>query len=121
MSFHWRDRDGQELERRYGDASVAGREISGIGAWSDLNDSIGGIDGLKADAETTSGHERLLTIFEEFLGAIDDAGSPHPDGSAPSPHPVVFVSHQRADVAEAERIAELALAKRIDYWLDIHD
>jgi hypothetical protein len=121
MPFHWRDHDGQELERRYVDASVAGRELSGIEAWTDLLDSIGDIGGLEADAETTPGHERLLTIFEKFLDATDGAGSPHPDGDTPSSYPVVFVSHQRADVPEAERIAELALARRIDYWLDIHD
>ena len=33
----------------------------------------------------------------------------------------VFVSHQRADVDEAERLAYLATQAGLEYWLDIHD
>jgi hypothetical protein len=33
----------------------------------------------------------------------------------------VFVSHQRSDVDEAERLAYLATQAGLEYWLDIHD
>ena len=39
----------------------------------------------------------------------------------PDEDPVVFVSHQRSELAEAERMADLACRRGIDYWLDIHD
>ncbi len=125
MPFHWFDRDGQPLAERYAGGTIADRGILGIKPWSDLLHSIEGIDGLDPDLETGSDDERLISIFEEFfgrfLGVIDTEWSQNRSASVSSRQPVVFVSHQRADIAEAERIAELAWQRGIDYWLDIHD
>lgn len=125
MPFHWRDRDGQQLAERYAGGTIADREILGIKPWSDLLRSIAEIEGLDADLETAAAHERLIPIFEEifekFLDAIDAEWSRIRSAGVSSRQPVVFVSHQRSDDVEAERIAELAWQRGFDYWLDIHD
>ena len=121
MPYRWRDHDGEDLRQRYARVAVADREIFGIEPWRFLLESMAGMEGIRADAETTLAHEGLISAFEQFLGAINDEGSPYAPGRTFPSHPVVFVSHQRSDVAAAERIAEMACAEGLDYWLDIHD
>lgn len=56
----------------------------------------------------------FLAAFDEFLRQLQQVGEGPPVCR-------VFVSHQRADVPFAERIAYLATQQGFEYWLDVHD
>ena len=56
----------------------------------------------------------FLAAFDEFLRQLQQIEE------GPSACRV-FVSHQRADVPLAERIAYLATQQGFEYWLDVHD
>jgi hypothetical protein len=114
MPFDWRDHDGQPLQERF-------RENLGREVWLDLLEVVANIDGLAIDQDTARGHIDLLKAFEKFLAGIDRLTPSTPDEKIEQFHPTVFVSHQRADLVEAERIAFLACQQGVDYWLDIHD
>jgi hypothetical protein len=114
MPFDWREHDRQPLPERF-------RENLGGDVWSDLLEAIGKIDGLEIDQNTGDRHIDLLIAFEEFLAGIDRLTPSTPDEKIRKFDPTVFVSHQRADLVEAERIAFLACQQGLDYWLDIHD
>jgi hypothetical protein len=120
MPFDWRDGDTLELEQRYRSARLPDQEVLGVGAWSSFIQSVGSIGRLDFDGRSIADdRDPLSRIFQAFLGAIHAIRSQR--SSAAVVHPVVFVSHQRSDLAEAERIAYLATQAGIDYWLDIHD
>jgi hypothetical protein len=114
MPFRGLDYDGQPLEDRFGEAL-------GYQTWRRFIGALQQLDGMETGRETTDFHEYLLSVFSEFLDAIDSEVPETPAGKMRHGHPVVFVSHQRLDADEAERIAYLACNEGIDYWLDIHD
>jgi hypothetical protein len=121
MAFDWRDHDGLPLEERF-DSGISGLPpILGLQAWSNLLHTLREMDGLEVDRETTAVHDALLAAFSGFLGAVDAEQPPGVPRRLPSAGPVVFVSHQRLDIKEAERMANLARNHGMDYWLDIHD
>ena len=120
MPFDWREHDGEPLEGRFERGAERVPGMLGRRAWSVLIEAITPIE-VQADSETNPRHDRLISHFQTFLGAIDAADVRDVSDGTPSSHPVVFVSHQRSDLAEAERIACLACRQGIDYWLDIHD
>jgi hypothetical protein len=117
MPFDWRVREEQALEHRFDGRITEDRPILGAEAWTTF---IGLIEQQRAVREEPVNEDNLISAFQGFLVAIDSEGS-NSSGDAASTHPLVFVSHQRSDIAEAERIAKLACDESIDYWLDIHD
>ena len=117
MPFDWRDGDTFELPQRYSSASLPEQDVLGVNIWSGFIRSMEHVEPVR---RPTGDDDPLSTLFQNFLGAINAARGQR--GSALATlHPVVFVSHQRADLAEAERIAYLATRQGIDYWLDVHD
>jgi hypothetical protein len=114
MPFDWREHDGQPLEQRFRESPVQD-------VWSRFLGAVGEVNGLEIDQDTTDDHSNLLTAFEEFLAGIDGLTPSTPEKKLEKFRQTVFVSHQRADVVEAERIAFLACQQGLDYWLDIHD
>jgi hypothetical protein len=118
MPFDWRVREEQALEQRFAGRITPDHPILGAEAWSRF---IRGLEGQQANRVRPSDEDDLISAFQKFLVAIGPERRRNGLGVLPSTHPVVFVSHQRSDIAEAERIAEIACDERIDYWLDIHD
>jgi hypothetical protein len=115
MPFDWRDHEELPLEQRF-----AGQRL-GLEPWSGFLRALARFEGLEIDRDTTEPHEVLLSEFSAFLDAMDaETRAPVSEWTWQS-HPMVFVSHQRADIKKAERIAYLACNQGIDYWLDIHD
>jgi hypothetical protein len=92
--------------------------------WVGAEDLAGRYAGVAEDmAGLPAWRTFVRTVFDEPRDAltklIEDLGR-LPDRSLA--HPRVFVSHRRADVDYAERIAWLAARKAgLDYWLDVHD
>jgi hypothetical protein len=115
MPFDWRHHEGHPLEERFD------RETIGFDPWYGFLREIAEIDGLVIDRSTTEADEKLLLEFAAFLDRIDSLTPQSPAEKMQKFRPMVFVSHQRSDLAEAERIAFLASGYGIDYWLDIHD
>jgi hypothetical protein len=83
-----------------------GVEIAGRDAWIRL------VETLEASAFANA----FENAWTQFLGEIEREiaqQSPKPDR--------VFVSHQRKDIHEAERLAYLATRAGLEYWVDVHD
>jgi hypothetical protein len=103
--FDWRQRPDNLRDRYTGDTP-------GYAAWdrllARLLDALGLADGKLREA--------VLRAFDEFLSGLDRVS--FPGGAQPCR---VFVSHQRADVPYAERIAWRADQQGFEYWLDVHD
>ncbi len=99
-SFDWRIVSVDALERY--DESVLGYQ-----AWRQLVAMLR--EFLQSDQP-----DPFLAAFDEFLRQIQQIES------APAACRL-FVSHQRADVPHAERIAYLATRQGFEYWLDVHD
>jgi len=98
--FDWRQTPGDTLNR-YHDG------VLGYQAWRQLLAVIH--DFLNAEEPNP-----FLAAFDEFLHQLQQTNY--------GPKVCrVFVSHQRADVLFAERIAYLANQKGFEYWLDVHD
>jgi hypothetical protein len=102
--------------RDFEEMDLAGRfprrdDIAGVEQWVRL---IAGIGDQVSRAETPQGATVISREFDQFLQKI----------SALKPPPTtarVFVSHQRADSKEAERVAWHATEVDFDFWLDVHD
>jgi hypothetical protein len=120
MPFDWRVYDGRPLEQRF-DGGLLEAPIFGLDAWSRFLRSLSELRDVELDRAKPEDHETLLSVFREFLGVIDSGISRETSWRKSSVVPVVFVSHQRLDIKEAERVADLASNYGIDYWLDIHD
>jgi len=103
-NFDWR-RTPADLLRRYDET------VTGYKQWERLVIMLTEYLRLGDSDEAT---RRFLELLDEFLQAVDRLARK----SAPCR---MFVSHQQADVAFAERIAYLASKEGFDYWLDVHD
>ena len=102
-------RDFEELD-------LAGRfprreDIAGVDQWIRL---IAGIRDHLPRAETIEASVAIAREFDRFLQTVFTLKPAV--GTAR-----VFVSHQRADLKEAERVAWQATEVDFDYWLDVHD
>lgn len=113
MAFHWRDHDERPLQDRFDP------ETLGYPTWRRFLDALLGPNRPEM-YRALAPDEWRLAIFANFLNALD-ADVPQSAAAKMRSDPIVFVSHQRSDVAEAERIAHLARNHGIDYWLDVHD
>lgn len=122
MPFHWRDYENEPLEHRYSSVRIQpGEVILDVEAWRTFVLAVGRMEGFPIGEAPLAVQESLIAAFETFLRKIDDLTAGHDDPAGSRRHPIVFVSHQRHDFAEAERIANLAYDQGMDYWLDIHD
>lgn len=99
-SFDWRDVP-EDLLARYDEGAL------GYGSWRRLVLML--LEYLPSEQP-----DPFLAAFDAFLRQVQaiEAGPPVCR---------VFVSHQRADVPFAERIAYLAAQQGFEYWLDVHD
>jgi len=99
-SFDWRSISGDLLDRY-------DERVLGYQAWRQM------IYMLREFLQQEE-PDPFLAAFDEFLRQLQQIE----DGPSACR---VFVSHQRADVAFAERIAFLATLQGFEYWLDAHD
>jgi len=102
--------------RDFEEMDLAGRfprrdDIVGVDQWIRL---IAGLRDQVNRAETPEGADAVLREFDGFLQAVVGFKSSLATAT-------VFVSHQRADAKEAERVAWHATEVGFDYWLDVHD
>jgi hypothetical protein len=102
--------------RDFEENDLAGRfprrdDIVGVEQWVRL---IAGIRDWVSRAETPEGADAVFQEFDRFLQAVAAV-------KAPLATSRVFVSHQRADSNEAERVAWHATEVGFEYWLDAHD
>jgi hypothetical protein len=130
MPFHWRDYENESLEDRYSSLRMeSGEVILDVEAWRTFVLEVARMEGFPIGEAPPSLQERLIAAFGSLLDKIDpreardDTIDPRKDDTAREPevNPVVFISHQRSDIAEAEHIAHLAYDQGVDYWLDVHD
>jgi hypothetical protein len=99
-NFDWRQ-VSKDIHVRYDDRAI------GYSAWRQLIEVLFEVLRIERFA-------LLLEAFDTFLRQLRELGR----GQAGCR---VFISHQRADVLFAERIAYLASAQGFEYWLDVLD
>lgn len=107
MAYDWRNADQVELIERY----VAGLVDNALNG--DIHQSWRGFVSTIADITPDSFERRGRDALDDLLVRLP--------AKPLTPPRRVFVSHQRQDVAYAERIACLATQQGLDYWLDVHD
>jgi hypothetical protein len=102
--------------RDFEEMDLAGRfprrdDIAGVEQWVRL---IAGIRDWVGRAETPEGFDAVLREFDLFLQTVTTVKLSLATAR-------VFVSHQRDDWKEAERVAWHATEVGFEYWLDVHD
>ena len=86
-------------------------DVVGVDHWVRL---IAGIRDHASRAGTPAGAAAVFREFDQFLRSVVALKTAHRTAR-------VFVSHQRNDWREAERVAWHATEVGFEYWLDVHD
>ena len=105
-NFDWREHSSELLHR-------FPEWVSGFDAWLRFAGLLREIGRGLREADPAA-FRFVKDRYSEFLDALESV--------EPAPRDCrVFVSHQRRDIAYAERIAWLATRAGFEYWLDAHD